>query len=115
MTTRREEAAARVRSLHPPLPVLFAALRADLGDDAPPAPGPPPAPAPSPFDGVDMGHDPEDLALRLLLAIAPDLDAAATDAAFAMLLPYATAAVAGEPLPADLPERLREATGSPEG
>jgi hypothetical protein len=111
MTTRREEAAARVRSLHPPLPTLFAALRADLGEDA----APPAAPAPSPFDGVDVGDDAEDLALRLLLAVAPDLDAAATDAAFLMLLPYATAAVAGEPLPADLPERLREATRPPEG
>lgn len=97
-----------MRSLHPPLPALFAALRADLGEVAAPV-------TPSPFEGVEMGDDPEELALRLLLAIAPDLDAAATDSAFAMLLPYATAAVAGEPLPADLPARLRAATEPPGG
>jgi hypothetical protein len=56
MTTRREEAALRVRGLHPPLPALFAALRAEQPSPAPPsrpaadrpaaAPPDPPAPAP---------------------------------------------------------------------
>ncbi len=111
MTPRREEAAARVRSLHPPLPALFAALRADLGEETPVDLSPV---APSPFADVEVGDDAEDLALRLLLAIAPDLDAAETDAAFATLLPYAAAAVAGEPLPADLADLVRAAT-APEG
>ncbi|HEU0132596.1 MAG TPA: hypothetical protein VFQ85_16550 [Mycobacteriales bacterium] len=43
---RRIEAAARVRALHPPLPVLFAALRAELG--AAPARAPALAAAPAP-------------------------------------------------------------------
>jgi hypothetical protein len=48
--TPREEAALRVRTLHPPLPSLFAALRASLGAPSAPAAAPPaatPASAPA--------------------------------------------------------------------
>ena len=59
---RRAEAAARVRTAYPPLPQIFAALRAALGA---PESAPPPPPEPEP---VAPGSNPADVALDAVRA-----------------------------------------------
>jgi hypothetical protein len=112
---RRADAATRVRGLHPPLTALFAALRAELGEAAPP----PPDPLGETLAAVvrdEPGDDADDLALRLaiaaedvLVASGDDVDGSAIDAVVGVLQPYARAVVAGgaaDP-PPDLLARLR--------
>lgn len=135
--TRREEAALRVRALHPPLTVLFAALREEAGA-APPADAVAEAPAPPPADSLatallravdDGAEDGEALALRLALAaddvltaasrtgartardagVPGDDDVDASDALLVVLAPYAAAVASGDDAPPspELLERLR--------
>jgi hypothetical protein len=103
---RREEAALRVRSLHPPLTALFAALRAETGVAAP---------EPDPLEralvttAADGAYDAETLSLQLALAADEVLGGEASDALLVVLAPFAEAVAGGAsatPSP-ELLDRLR--------
>ncbi len=118
MNERRRDAARRVAAQHPPLPQIFAAMRASLGETPPPAPPP-----------VSAGH-PDDVALSLALGVEDevrehaaggaraardagvpgdaDVGDAALDAVLAMLQSYAAS---GTSLTATSPELLDRVRG----
>ncbi|MDQ1712052.1 MAG: hypothetical protein QOE45_1502 [Frankiaceae bacterium] len=93
--TARTDAAARVRGLHPPLPLLFDALRAELGEPprdrsvpvVPETVAPQPVPPGDPLGNAiaraaaEPGTDADDLALRLAVAAEDVVLAAATSGA----------------------------------
>ena len=124
--TRREEAALRVRDLHPPLPVLFARLREEHGEPpAPPAPEPPPPPPAAPADPLldllraaarEAEGDTDDVAFALAVALDDELGPSDLDAVLGALRPYANAVAVARaagreaPDPADaLAEQVRAA------